>query len=148
MVGHDTPRFTSGASRLQASAVWRLAYLLLQGFVFLLIGQQIVPVVRGLRAYPVPTIVTAAIVSVGVVLLLRPVWLVLAVLATCPAHAPVRGRAEGRRLTGREVAVLSWAGTRGVISMAAIFTLPLVTSRGAPFPGGTCSCSAPSWSSW
>jgi monovalent cation/hydrogen antiporter len=52
MVGHDTPRFTTGASRLQVSAVWRLADFLLQGFVFLLIGQQILPVVRGLREYP------------------------------------------------------------------------------------------------
>jgi CPA1 family monovalent cation:H+ antiporter len=35
---------------------------------------------------------------------------------------------------GREIVVLSWAGTRGVISLAAIFTLPLVTDRGDPFP--------------
>ena len=31
--------------------------------------------------------------------------------------------------------VLSWAGTRGVITLAAIFTLPLATSHGSPFPG-------------
>ncbi len=31
--------------------------------------------------------------------------------------------------------MLSWAGTRGVITLAAIFSLPLVTSTGAPFPG-------------
>ena len=30
--------------------------------------------------------------------------------------------------------MLSWAGTRGVISLAAIFTLPLTTLRGHPFP--------------
>ena len=30
--------------------------------------------------------------------------------------------------------VVSWAGTRGVISLAAIFTLPLVTDGGEPFP--------------
>src|ERR1700749_3601449 len=77
MVGHDTPRFTSGASRLQVSAVWRLVDFLLQGFVFLLIGQQIVPVIRGLRPYQASTIVAAVLVTVGVVLLLRPVWLVL-----------------------------------------------------------------------
>jgi monovalent cation/hydrogen antiporter len=40
----------------------------------------------------------------------------------------------GRYLSGREIVVLSWAGTRGVISLAAIFTLPLVTSSGHPFP--------------
>jgi CPA1 family monovalent cation:H+ antiporter len=30
--------------------------------------------------------------------------------------------------------VLSWAGTRGVISLAAIFTLPLTVDSGRPFP--------------
>ncbi|MGP0023499.1 MAG: cation:proton antiporter, partial [Streptosporangiaceae bacterium] len=38
------------------------------------------------------------------------------------------------RLRGREIVVLSWAGPRGVISLAAIFTLPLTTSAGHPFP--------------
>ncbi len=130
MVGHDTPRFTSGASRLQVSAVWRLADFLLQGFVFLLIGQQIVPVVRGLRSYPTPTIATAVAVTVGVVLLLRPVW--LALTQQLVRKGPHRRR--GQALTGREIIVLSWAGTRGLISLAAIFTLPLTTASGRPFP--------------
>jgi CPA1 family monovalent cation:H+ antiporter len=137
MIGHDTPRFTSGASRLQASAVWHLADFLLSGFVFLLIGQQIAPVVRGLKAYPTTTIVAAVAVSLGVVLLLRPLWLGLT--QTLPrALRSRRGKAAAsgaQYLTGREVAVLSWSGTRGVISLAAIFTLPLVTSTGHAFPG-------------
>ncbi len=136
MIGHDTPRFTSGASRLQATAVWRLADFLIQGFVFLLIGQQIVPVVRGLRAYPVSTVVTAALVSLGGVLLLRPLWLVLTQSLPRALHTRL-GRATARndrRLTGRQIVVLSWAGTRGVITLAAIFALPLVTSSGSPFP--------------
>ncbi|HEY4703945.1 MAG TPA: Na+/H+ antiporter [Streptosporangiaceae bacterium] len=130
MVGHDTPRFTSGASRLQASAVWRLVDFLLQGFVFLLIGQQIVPVVRGLRAYPTATITAAVTVTVGVVLLLRPLW--LALTQHLVRKGPHRRRAQA--LPGREIIVLSWAGTRGVISLAAIFTLPLTTGSGRPFP--------------
>ena len=52
IVGHDTPRFSSGASRLQTNAVWRLVDFLLEGFVFLLIGQQLPTVVRGLGDYP------------------------------------------------------------------------------------------------
>jgi Na+/H+ antiporter len=137
MIGHDTPRFTSGASRLQASAVWHLIDFLISGFVFLLIGQQIAPVVRGLKAYPTATIVAAVAVSLGVVLLLRPLWLGLT--QTLPrALRTRRGKpaAGGAQyLTGREIAVLSWSGTRGVISLAAIFTLPLVTSSGHAFPG-------------
>ena len=126
MIGHDTPRFTSGASRLQATAVWHLADFLLQGFVFLLVGQQIAPVVRGLRAYPAGTIIAAAAISLGVVLLLRPLWLALT-QALPRALRTRRGRPvrDDQYLSGREIAVLSWAGTRGVISMAAIFTLPV-----------------------
>ena len=136
MVGHDTPRFTSGASRLQASAVWRLADFLLQGFVFLLIGQQIVPVVRGLRAYPASTVAAAVAVTVGVVLLLRPLWLLLTQHLPRALHTRLGGtpRRSDRALSGREIMVLSWAGTRGVISLAAVFTLPLTAAGGRPFP--------------
>ncbi len=136
MIGHESPRFTSGASRLQATAVWHLADFLLQGFVFLLVGQQIAPVIRGLKAYPTSTIVAAVAVSLGVVLLLRPLWLAL----TQSLPRMVRGRmGRGARddqyLSGREIGVLSWAGTRGVISLAAIFTLPLTIEGGRPFHG-------------
>ena len=137
MIGHDTPRFTSGASRLQAGAVWHLADFLIQGFVFLLIGQQIAPVIRGLKAYPAGPILAAAAISLGAVLLLRPLWLALTqalprVLRSRLGRPAAPG---GQQLSGREIAVLSWAGTRGVISLAAIFTLPLATSDGRPFPG-------------
>lgn len=141
MVGHDTPRFTTGASRLQASAVWRLVDFLLQGFVFLLIGQQLLPVVRGLKAYPADTIAGAVILTLGVVLLLRPLWLLLTQSLPGALHTRLGGAAQtgsprdSRRLRGREIVVLSWAGTRGVISLAAIFTLPFTTSAGHPFPG-------------
>src|SRR4029077_17222518 len=135
MIGHETPRFTSGASRLQATAVWHLADFLLQGFVFLLVGQQIAPVIRGLKAYPTSTIVAAVAISLGVVLLLRPLW--LAVTQSLPrALRSRRGRdiPDDQYLSGREIGVLSWAGTRGVIRLAALLTLPLTIEGGHPFP--------------
>ena len=142
MIGHDTPRFTSGASRLQTSAVWRLADFLLQGFVFLLIGQQILPVVHGLDAYPTGAIIAAVAVSLGAALLLRPLWLVAMAGSLRAVRARLRGTRAGneagpdaRRLTAREIGVLSWTGTRGVISLAAIFTVPLTVAGGHPFPG-------------
>jgi Na+/H+ antiporter len=143
IVGHDAPRWSSGASRLQVSAVWRLVDFLLEGLVFLLIGQQLPKVVEGLSAYDTSTIVIAVAVSVGVVLLLRPLFLVLTQMLPISLHTRLggtsdeteqRGRERERRLTGKEIVAMSWAGTRGVITLAAIFTVPLTTESGAPFP--------------
>ena len=160
IIGHNNPSWASGASRLQTGAVWRLVDFLLEGFVFLLIGQQLPQVLAGLKEYATSTIVIASGITVGVVLLLRPLWLWLTehlpqALHTRltdqdldgdgepdaePQHRPgsspadLRRAARPGRLTGREIVVLSWAGTRGVITLAAIFTLPLVTGQGEPFP--------------
>ncbi|WP_243704915.1 sodium:proton antiporter [Micromonospora sp. KC723] len=147
IIGHDAPRWASGESRLQISAVWRLVDFLLEGVVFLLIGQQLPEVVRGLEQYDMSTVIAAVAVTVGVVLLLRPLWLLLTQSLrrslhtrlgdTEPTNAALssgRQRCQAQRLTGREDVALSWSGTRGVISLAAIFTIPLVTDTGAPFP--------------
>lgn len=153
IVGHDLPRSESGASRLQTRAVWRLTNFLLEGFVFLLIGQQLPRIVEGLRDYSVGTVVCAVGVTLAVVLLMRPLWLLITQLLPQPLNlrlgdfsdvasggatdsVPSRAtRPRGsRRLSLREIFVLSWAGTRGVVSLAAIFTVPLVTATGEPLP--------------
>jgi len=125
IVGHDAPRYASGASRLQTSAVWRLIDFVLEGLVFLLIGQQLPQVWRSLSEYDTTTIVIGVAVSVGVVLLLRPLWLVLTQLLPRRLHTRLGGEAglTEKALSRAEVLALSWAGTRGVISLAAVFTL-------------------------
>ena len=144
IIGHTSPSWVSGASRLQTDAVWRLVDFLLEGFVFLLIGQQLPTVIGGLGKYDAGTIWTASLITVGVVLLLRPLWLWLTEHLPQSLHTRLggpdlqeddarRATAQGR-LSGREIIVLSWAGTRGVISLAAIFTLPMFTDDGTPFP--------------
>jgi CPA1 family monovalent cation:H+ antiporter len=55
-----------------------------------------------------------------VVLLLRPLWLVLTQLLPPRLHTRLGGE---KRLNTKEVIALSWAGTRGVITLAAVFTL-------------------------
>jgi monovalent cation/hydrogen antiporter len=91
--------------------------------------------------------------TLAVVLLVRPLWLFVTQILPRPLHSrlgdvsgtelddpaapvpagPARDR-DSRGLNVREVFVLSWAGTRGVVSLAAIFTVPLITETGAPFP--------------
>jgi CPA1 family monovalent cation:H+ antiporter len=141
VIGHHNPSWASGASRLQTNAVWRLVDFVLEGIVFLLIGQQLPTIIDGLGAYETSTIWAASLITVGVVLLLRPLWLWLTERLPQSLHMRLSqdvdddpGAHEHGRLTGREIVALSWAGTRGVISLAAIFSLPLTTDSGAPFP--------------
>jgi Na+/H+ antiporter len=139
IIGHDAPRYATGASRLQTTAVWRLVDFLLEGLVFLLIGQQLPTVVGELARYETSTIVIAVAITLGVVLLFRPLWLVASQMLPRSMHSRLGGVADddgeadqrvGSRqrekpLRGAEIIALSWAGTRGVISLAAIFTLPV-----------------------
>lgn len=154
IVGHDSPRSESAASRLQTRAVWQLVNFLLEGLVFLLIGQQLPTILDGLRYYELSTIIVAISVTVAVVLLMRPLWLVLTQSLPQALHtrlgnvsdtasadddthttaSPYQRDRNSERLSGREIFVLSWAGTRGVVSLAAIFAVPFVTDTGAPFP--------------
>lgn len=125
---------------------------------FLLIGHQFPAILDDLGGYQLSTIVVAVGATVGVVLLVRPLWLLLTQSLPRPLHTRLgnvsgaapheaeeaqeaaeadAGRPPNRnaeRLSGREVLVLSWAGTRGVVSLAAIFAVPFVTDSGAPFP--------------
>ena len=132
MAGHDAPRLESGA-RLQTGAVWQLVEFLLEGLVFLLIGQQLPEVIKGLRDESTGTILAAAGMTLVAVLLVRPLWLVLTQMV--PGWFGWRMGDPYPTLNGREVIALSWAGTRGVITLGAIFAIPLTTKSGAPFPG-------------
>ncbi|GAA4596737.1 CPA1 family monovalent cation:H+ antiporter [Actinoplanes octamycinicus] len=134
IIGHDTPRYATGASRLQTSAVWRLIDFLLEGVVFLLIGQQMRTVIQELDQYETSTIVIALAVTLGVVLILRPLWLVLTQLLPRSLHTRLGGEDDSgtvkeRSLSGKESAALSWAGTRGVITLAAVYSLPNFDNR-------------------
>lgn len=134
---HHGPGLQSGRSRLQARAVWSLVEYLLEGFVFLLIGQQLRDVLAGLSAYPTGTVVAASVVTVAAVLLVRPAWLVLSERLPSRLHTRLGrgGRAGHGHLAVQDVVALSWSGTRGVITLAAAFSLPVATSGGRPFPG-------------
>ncbi len=132
MASHDSPRDESGASRLQADAVWQFVEFLLEGLVFLLIGQQLPTVLEGLRDEPPGVTAAAIIVTLAAVLLIRPLWLVLT--QTVPGYFGWRLGDHNPALNGREVTALTWAGTRGVITLAAVFAIPLTTRTHRPFP--------------
>jgi CPA1 family monovalent cation:H+ antiporter len=130
-LGHRSPH-AHPIARLQTRAVWQAADTLLESFVFALIGLQLHTVTDAVDGR------VAQLALVGVVLTLVAVVVRFAwVFPT--AYLP---RRLSRRVRDREPAppwrypvVISWAGMRGPVSLAAAAALPLTTESGAPFPG-------------
>jgi Na+/H+ antiporter len=126
IAGHRLPRVETSAGRLQVAAVWRLINFLLEGLVFLLIGQQLPGVVGALTRYDASTVASAVAVAVGLVLFVRAAWLAAWRFLPGPLRLAATG---GRPFSGSEVTVLTWAGMRGVITLAAAYSLPLELAR-------------------
>jgi monovalent cation/hydrogen antiporter len=121
------------ATRLQDQAVWQAADTVLEAFVFALIGLQLPAVVRGVGDLG-PLLIAAAAVLATVVLA-RVVWVFPAIYL--PRVLSRRVKARDPAPPWQVPAVISWAGMRGVVTLAAAFSIPLATNSGAPFPGRT-----------
>ena len=131
-VGHRLPTMMSAASRLQMAAFWKMVVFMLEGAVFVLVGLHINLVIHDLTE-PLPVLIGLSALVVGVVIVARFVWIIPAAYVTrlFPSHSRSRNS-----LT--EPLVLSWAGMRGAITLAAALTLPLYLADGVtPFPHRT-----------
>lgn len=133
-LGYTAP--TAGyATRLQEKPVWESLDLILESLTFGLIGLQLKWVVldvinshQGLGA--------AVLVSVGVLItaiLIRPIY-IFATNWMDAARFPWTRKNRLGKPNWRETVVVSWAGMRGVVTLAAAAAIPLTTNNGEPFP--------------
>jgi len=116
-LGYRAPE-TGFATRLQDDAVWRASDTVLESVVFALIGLQLTNVVREVGAIG-PLVVTGAILT-AVTVLARVVWVYPATYL--PRLLPAIRRGDPYP-NWRTPAVISWAGMRGVVSLAAAFAI-------------------------
>ncbi|UUN29111.1 Na+/H+ antiporter [Streptomyces sp. FIT100] len=120
------------ATRLQEAAVWKMVAFILESAVFALIGLQLPYIVRKLGMYGVGE---AALYAAGVfaaVVLVRYVWVFPA--AFLPRLMSRRIREREPNVTWRTPMIISWAGMRGVVSLAIAFSIPPTLANGEPFP--------------
>jgi monovalent cation/hydrogen antiporter len=119
-IGHNAPR-SSYYTRLQDTAVWRSVDMMLESFVFALIGLQLRNVVQDVDITTGLLWAAAAVLVATIVV--RFLWMYPA--AYLPRLLSRRIRERERAPGWRGVTVLSWAGMRGVVSLAAASALPL-----------------------
>lgn len=120
------------ATRLQEEAVWKMAAFVLESSVFALIGLQLPVVLKDLGEYEGAVAARYAVVVFLVVVVVRFVWVYPATFLPRLLSARIREREENP--TWKGPAVTSWAGMRGVVSLAVAFSVPLTVHGGEPFP--------------
>ncbi len=131
-LGRRSSGFYSLHARIEASAVWRTLDFTLNGLVFLTLGLQLPYILKDIEGISARSVILdGALFSLAVVIL-RFLWVYPGEWIASRIRR-WRGR-QARRVTTAEVFLVGWAGMRGVLSLAAAFSLPEKLSNGAPFP--------------
>jgi CPA1 family monovalent cation:H+ antiporter len=132
LMSRESHRFMSPHVRLQFAGVWDALTFVLNGIVFILIGLQLPFVLRQLAGIGLWKLVRDGVVFSIAIILLRLFWLFGEGYVTY-AYRRLRRGAHALRPRPRELLVLGWGGMRGVLSLAAAFSLPYARVNGAPF---------------
>lgn len=127
----------SVSTRLQERFVWESLDTLLEMFVFAYMGLQLKFVLDEVtdNGYDVVTILLYAFAVLVVVMLVRPAWGLLNWSRRRAVRKAGLHRLGRDTLSFREHVVVSWAGMRGVVTLAAAGGIPFVLASGEPFPG-------------
>jgi monovalent cation/hydrogen antiporter len=125
VIGARRSRITTAQTRLQLHSFYQTVIFLLESVVFSLIGLQLPTLIRALshaEAWPAEALAVA-----GTLIAMRILWVF-------PLSAVLQRRSGTQRPSWAVPAVVSWAGTRGVVPLAAALSIPLTSASGAPLP--------------
>ena len=127
--------FMDSTSRLSGVSVWHNFGFLLNGLVFLLIGLDLPEVVAGMHEDGI-SLVTATwygFLIAAVLIFIRMVCSYGAIMITLFMRRFIKV-ADPNYYGLRVPFVLGWSGMRGVVSLAAALSIPMMTEAGVPFP--------------
>ncbi|WP_433803246.1 Na+/H+ antiporter [Actinomycetospora sp. CA-084318] len=118
-------------ARLAAASFWSVVEMLVTGVAFALIGLELRTVVEQADRSLGEILAHAGIVCL-VVVGVRAAWMTTIWLTS--AGPAVRRGGERAPATAAETVVLTWAGMRGLATLALALAIPLALDDGSPFP--------------
>lgn len=135
-VARRAPERTPARLRLPTYAVWDTAVFVLNVLAFVFIGLQIGPILTGLSTAMRGRYAGVVVAVFATVIVVRIVWVMLHTSVVVWKNRrfgfhPRRPQAPPTLAGGL---VVSWAGMRGVITLAAALALPEGDGGGPPFP--------------
>jgi monovalent cation/hydrogen antiporter len=123
IAGRKAARVLSPNGRLMGQGVWAVLIFLINSFVFMLIGLQLPQVLQGLSTRSTAELVFEGVAVSLIVIVTRIAWVYPGTYVPRILSKKIRDR-EGMP-PARAVFVVSWAGMRGAVSLAAALALPL-----------------------
>ena len=123
--------FKTGSTRLNMLGVWTTMIFVMNTLVFVLIGLALPDIIEGLGAYSVMDGIRYGLLISVITIILRFLWVYPA------AHLPRWLSAKVRKDPSpgwKGPLVISWAGMRGVVSLATALSIPLLMNDGSSFP--------------
>jgi CPA1 family monovalent cation:H+ antiporter len=123
LLGHRAPVLQTATSRISERLNWRTISFLLENTVFLLIGLQASWILEGVGGSDLSTgrIALVCVAALAATVLLRPVWVFTFHVLLFPRSRNGEGRPAP---TWKTATIISWAGMRGVVTLAAAFAIP------------------------
>jgi CPA1 family monovalent cation:H+ antiporter len=131
-VSWNGPLWISSATRLQGIFFWDLVIYLIEGLLFLLTGFQMRLLYEKSKAFPLDDILLATALVAGIVIVARFVWVYPATYLPRVMSPALRRRDPSP--PWQWVFILSFAGVRGAVSLAAALALPFALASGDAFP--------------
>ena len=131
-MGWYTPELTTAKTRLQGDAVWEIVTFVVNAILFTLVGLELRPAVEGISNRSTGDLVWWGAAVSAAVIGTRVVWSFAAANLQWRIVPLIRDRE--RMPTNSALAVLSWCGMRGAVTLAAALALPLSTDSGSGFP--------------
>lgn len=137
LISWRSPEIFTYQTRLRNRSVWDTLIFLLNGIVFILIGLQLPSVMKGLKEYSFLQLLGYGLIVSMVTIFVRIIW----VLVGASYESLFRGgrksveeAAEEEEVSWKNVLIVAWTGTRGVVSLATALALPLTINAGMAFP--------------
>jgi|KBSSwiStaDraftv2_1062776.scaffolds.fasta_scaffold28374_2 CPA1 family monovalent cation:H+ antiporter len=141
VISWRAPEVFSYHARIRIKGVWETLVFLLHGFVFILIGLQLPSIIKDLGNYPFSEILGYGLLISAVTIVVRIIWVFAGVSSQTFFKKKKKKKTtddlsanDNQDSTWKNVLVVAWTGTRGVISLAAALALPLLLEDGTPFP--------------
>ena len=128
-VNRFTPTVLLPRARERATGFWVTIVFITNAIIFVLVGMQLHSIIAGLVNYSLLRLIGYGAAVSLTVIVVRFIWVYAQALLPVtnePEH--VEGKADWSHVT-----VLSWAGFRGGVSLAAALAIPFETALG-PFP--------------